>query len=182
MKIKKRDNKKIKQKKIVLISLRYLFLLAIVFALPILYTLLTVPTVFPVLILLKLMYTQVEFIEPIIIIDAVTFIEIVPACIAGSAYLLLIILNFSIPLHLRKRMHVLFFSLAMFFILNVTRIILLSIWYHEKFSFFNSVHLVLWYVLSTILVIAIWLFTIKIFSIKEIPFYTDLMQLIKLRK
>ena len=165
MKIKKRTKQKVSSKKVLLVCVRYILLLGIVFSLPFIYAILTQPTITPVVSLLKLMYSDVEVLENTISIDKTTFIEIIPACIAGSAYLLLIILNLSIPLSTKKRIYALVFSLAVLFVVNVIRISMLSIWYHEKFSFFNSAHIFLWYILSTVFVVVIWIATIKIFSI-----------------
>src|SRR3989344_5053414 len=118
MKIKKRNKQKIHTQKLFLICVRYSILLAIVFALPLIYLILTQPTMLPVVSLLKILYGNVEVLETTIIINNSTFIEIIPACIAGSAYLLLIILNLSLPLSIKKRTYSLMFSLATLFILN----------------------------------------------------------------
>ena len=47
------------------------------------------------------------------------------------------------------------------------------------FSFFDITHKVFWYFISTIFVVGIWFIEIKIFKIKEIPFYSDLNLLYK---
>ncbi|HLC82982.1 MAG TPA: pacearchaeosortase, partial [Bacteroidia bacterium] len=119
MKIKKRTKQKVSSKKVLLVCVRYILLLGIVFSLPFIYAILTQPTITPVVSLLKLMYSDVEVLENTISIDKTTFIEIIPACIAGSAYLLLIILNLSVPLSTKKRIYTLVFSLAVLFVVNV---------------------------------------------------------------
>ncbi len=99
-------------------------------------------------------------------------IEIIPACVAGSAYYLLFILNFSIPnIKIKTRIKILFFTFLSLFALNIARIILLTLLTNS--NLFNAIHLIFWYVLSTIFIIAIWILTIHLFKIKSIPFYTD---------
>lgn len=105
-------------------------------------------------------------------------VELIPACIAGAAYYLLFILVFSAPnIAVKKRLAVLLFSFAVFLLLNVFRIVLLALLIGS--SAFNFVHLVFWYVLSTIFVVGIWLADVKIFKINTIPVISDLKFTIK---
>lgn len=98
--------------------------------------------------------------------------NIVPACIAGSAYYLLIILNFSLPLSLKKRIKSLFFTIISFLLLNIIRISILAINF-SKSNTFNIIHKTSWYFGSTIMVVLIWFINIKLFKIKSVPLYTD---------
>jgi exosortase/archaeosortase family protein len=100
-------------------------------------------------------------------------IEIIPACIAGSAYYLLFILIFSTPkIKPLTRIKVLFASFILFFIFNILRISFLSALLN--YSLFNILHIISWYFLSTIAVILIWVLMIKIFKISEIPIFSDI--------
>ncbi len=100
-------------------------------------------------------------------------ISLIPACIAGSAYYLLTILNLSTPnIKLRKRLTILITSLAVFFVLNSLRIVLLANLYADSFHLFS------WYFLSTLFVILIWIFSVKYYKISAVPFYTDVKYLI----
>jgi len=101
-----------------------------------------------------------------------TLANIVPACIAGSAYYLLIILNLSLPLSLKKRIRSLFFTISCFLLLNIIRISILAINFSES-NAFNIIHKTSWYFGSTIMVGLIWFINVKIFNIKSIPIYTD---------
>lgn len=106
------------------------------------------------------------------------FIEIIEACVAGSAYFLLFILAMSIPnIKLFKRLNLILFTFASFFILNVIRIFILA--NISTTNFFNIVHMSTWYFVSTAMVILIWFSGIKIFKIKEIPIYSDFKYLLK---
>ncbi len=175
---KKTKTKNPSQRKPWCLLLRYLVLLALMFALPLIYKILTPITIYLTANLLKIFY-QVSVFEQIIIINLKTAIQIIPSCIAGSAYLLLLILNLSISMKFKKRFYSILFSVILLFVLNIFRIFFLSILLVNDFQFFDFTHKLFWYALSTIFVVGIWLLTIKIFSIKEIPVYSDVKYLIK---
>ena len=46
---------------------------------------------------------------------------------------------------------------------------------HLNSPYFDFTHLLFWYLLSTIFVVAIWFLIVKIYKIKEIPIYSDVM-------
>ncbi len=163
------------------ILIRYLILLILAFSLPIFYKILTPLTLLSTSNILGIFY-NISTTQDIIVINSQTFIQLIPACIAGSAYLLLIILNLTIPLSPKKRAYSLIFSILTFYLINILRITLLSVWYHEGLRFFNITHTLTWYIGSTLLILMIWFITIKLFSIKEIPVYTDFKNLINVRR
>ena len=163
------------------ILIRYLILLGLMFSLPLIYKILTPLTIYPTIFLLKLFY-QVSYLNSMIILNSKTIIYIIPACIAGSAYLLLLILNLSLPMSLKKRIRTILFSLTLLLSLNILRIFSLSILYDNSFRFFDITHKLFWYGLSTLFVILIWFYTVKKFNIKEIPIYTDIKYLSKKSK
>ncbi len=105
-------------------------------------------------------------------------IELINACIAGSAYYLLFILVLSIPdLKIAKRISILLFSFALLLLLNVLRIVLMGL--IAKTIYFESVHMFFWYIVSLIFVVGIWFLSVKLFSIREIPIYSDIKYLIE---
>lgn len=101
-------------------------------------------------------------------------IQLIKACIAGSAYYLLLILNLTTPLKLKTRVLSILFSVLSLLIINIIRIFIFSIILIESFSFFNTAHMIFWYFLSSLIVFGIWLLTIKIYEIREIPVYSDI--------
>ncbi len=171
--------KRKERKNILTILMRYLILLALMFTLPLIYKIFTPLTIYPVLWLLKIFFNNVVILRDMLIIPTETVIQLIPACIAGSAYLLLLILNLSVPMSYKKRVFSLTLSFALLLLLNILRIFFLAILYYNKFVLFDFTHKIFWYLLSTIFVVAIWFFTVKIFSIKEIPAYSDMKVLIK---
>ena len=102
------------------------------------------------------------------------FASIVPACIAGSAYYLLLILNLSTPMDRKQRLKGLFLLISSFLFLNIIRIFSFALLYANKgFELFNIAHVATWYFGSTILVIFLWFVNIFLFNIKSIPIYSD---------
>ena len=111
-------------------------------------------------------------------------IEIIPACVAGAAFFLLLFLILSTAeIKPGKRSQMILFSMLTLFILNVLRIIILAL--IAKSSYFELTHWILWHIISTIFVVGIWFAMVKIYNIKSIPVYSDvryLQSLIKPRK
>jgi len=165
-------------KYIVNLCVRYFFLIIVVLSLPLFYRILTPLTVKSVSFLLNLVYQGVYSNKNFIYLGK-TLIELIPACVAGSAYILLLILNLTVEMSLKKRFFSIIISFLLLFSLNVTRIFLLAILYHNQNPYFDFTHKLFWYFLSTIFVIGIWFLTVKVFSIKEIPAYSDVKLLIK---
>lgn len=123
--------------------------------------------------------TQGYFLENLIIFNGVG-IELVEACIAGAAHYLLIFLNLSIPMKAEKRLKTLSFSIVLFLLINVIRIVIFSILAANGSSYFDSLHLLFWYTLSIVMVMGVWFSTVRIFKIEEIPIYTDFKRLLQL--
>lgn len=171
--MKKEDSKKI------FIFIRYLILLLAMFSLPLIYSILTPITIYTLKFILQIFYNDVSLTSNIISINHSVFIQVIESCVAGSAYLLLLILNLSVSMSFKKRIYSLVLSILSFFILNLLRIIIFSLLFTANFAAFNLIHMLFWYFLSTILVVLIWIITAGIFSIKGIPIYSDIKYLYK---
>ncbi len=108
-------------------------------------------------------------------------IELIEACIAGSAYYLLFILTFSTAnIKFMNRLAILAAVLVSFLVFNVLRIVFMGLIFGQKY--FSQIHLFFWYFVSIILVIVIWFSTVKLFKVKSIPIYSDILSLIKIIK
>jgi len=163
-----------------LIFIRYLALLVLAFFnLGIIYLIATPLTIYPVFLVLRLFYSPVLLIGNTIIFGS-TAISIISACVAGSAYYLLLLLNLSAPMKPKLRLKSLSFMLLVFLVLNVLRTILFSMLFASGFEYFGITHRFVWYFGSTILIIGIWFFSVFLFNIKEIPVYSDIKNLIRL--
>lgn len=102
-------------------------------------------------------------------------IKLIGACIGGSAYYLLLILNLSTPkIKFQKRIKMILIAFASFFVINVIRIFLLSLLFLSGSAWFNLTHELFWYAGSVIFIVGIWFWEVKHYKIKEIPFYSDL--------
>lgn len=139
-------------------------------------------TVYPVYWILGI-FTDASMSGSVIVADGV-HVKLVRACIAGSAYYFLFLLNFSTPgMKVGRRIGILFLSFLMLLAFNVARILLLAWLHFGGFSVFDSVHWFLWHFMSTALVIGIWFFQVRRFGMGEIPVYSDVGFLIgKMRK
>ena len=162
------------------IFIRYLIL--VVVALPglwVFYFVFTSLTIYPIYFFLGLFF-DVTLLGNILIINNEIPIEFIKACIAGSAYYLLLILNLSTPkIDLKKRVKMILLSFASLLFVNILRIVLLIFLFVYGFAFFDITHKFFWYFVSIVFVIGIWFAEVKIFKIKEIPFYSDLKFLYK---
>ncbi len=156
------------------IFIRYIILLIIAVSIGFFYNILIPITTYTSFFLLKIFFKDILINSTTILINKNFFIEIIPACASASAYLLLLILNLSVKMNYKKRIFSLIFSFLLLFAVNILRIILLSIMFVNKMSVFDFTHRLSWYFLSIIFVIVIWFLSVKIFKIKEIPFYSDL--------
>jgi|TARA_Y100000034_G_C6885223_1_gene406347 exosortase/archaeosortase family protein len=111
------------------------------------------------------------------------YASIIPACIAGSAYYLLLILNLSTPMPRKTRIKSILFLISTFLILNILRIIFFANLFVTKgYAYFDLAHTATWYFGSTVLVISIWFSNVLIFKINKIPIYTDLRNISRLIK
>lgn len=164
------------------IFLRYLIL--VVVAIPglwLFYTIFTPITVYPVYWLLGIFFNVIlskSIDYTITFLPQALPIDLISACIAGSAYYLLLILNLSTP-NVKSRIKALVFAFSLFLIVNILRIFFLSILALNGSPFFDITHKVFWYLLSTVFVVGIWFLEVKVFKIKGIPFISDLKFLYK---
>lgn len=161
-------------KKFLDIIIRYLLLaLFSLGGLWIFYFVFTPLTLYPVFFILGLFYTA--SIQGTTVYVNSTAIEIISACVAGSAYYLLLMFNLSTPgIRAGKRIIMVLSSFLIFLLANIARIIVLSVMYLSETQFFDVTHKVLWYFGSIILVIGIWFYQVKSRKIKAIPAYSDL--------
>jgi len=154
------------------ILVRYLILLIV--AIPNLYLfyfIFTPPTVFSTKLLFSLF--NVDY----------TSIQIISACIAGSAYYLLLILNLSTPnIKFKKRIFLILSAFLIFLVLNILRIFFLALLFVKSFYLFGILHKIFWYALSTFFVVSIWFVQVKRYKIKNIPIYSDIKYLVQKTK
>lgn len=160
----------------VFILIRYLFLVIAGVSISLFYRIFLPLTIYPVYFLLDIIYNVSISGNMLMIGDAK--IEIINACVAGSAYYLLLILNLTTGMKAKQRIYSLFFSFFTLLVLNILRIVILSVLYTENFVFFDITHKLFWYALSVLFVVGIWFLAVRIFRIKNIPIYSDMKELL----
>lgn len=165
--------------KLLSIILRYSILLMLSLGnLYIFYLIFTPLTIYFVYFISNL-FSDVSILGNVIIVNGKAF-KIIQACVAGSAYFLLLVLNLSIQkINIITRVKAILFSFILFFSFNILRILILILILFKNPEIFILSHKIFWYFLSTIFIVLIWLAEIKIFKIKEIPFYSDIIYLKK---
>jgi exosortase/archaeosortase family protein len=165
------------------ILLRYLIM--IVVAIPelwIFYAIFTPLTVYPTYLFLSLFF-DVSISGNIIGITNLAPIEIVDACVAGSAYYLLFILNMATPKISRKnRLKIIGVSFLALLILNLLRLFILSFLHASGSGLFYVTHQIFWYSANLVFVAGIWFFMVRKYKLKEIPFYSDVKYILNLKK
>jgi exosortase/archaeosortase family protein len=167
-----------KPKEVYALITRYILLIAL--AIPnlfLFYAIFTPLTLYPTFAILNLFYGANLLAGNIIFLNGV-YIQLIPACIAGAAYYLLLILNLTTPMPLPKRIRSLLFLFTAFLVLNIIRIVVFSFLAVQGFQYFDISHNLTWYFGSTILVIILWFSNVLIFKIKNIPIYTDVTNLL----
>jgi len=129
-----------------------------------------------------MIFTETNLINTIIYLTEIGFaIEIVPACVAGSAfYLILLLIMSTADIKPEIRIKAILTSFALLFALNVLRILLLVPM--ATASYFETVHWVSWHFISIVFVVGVWVLIVNTYKIKSIPVYTDLKYLKSLIK
>lgn len=161
-------------KKITNLFARYLTIILLgVGNLYIIYKLLT-PLTIHVLNAILSIFTGTWLVDNIIHLHQIGIaIEIIPACVAGAAfYLLLILIMSTADINPEKRARMIIIAFAALFILNLARILILIPM--AGATYFETVHWLSWHIISILFVVGIWFSIVKIYKIKTIPVYSDI--------
>jgi exosortase/archaeosortase family protein len=144
------------------------------------YLVFTPPTVYLLYLLFNIFFGASFIGSNIILVAGSVPVELIKACIAGSAYALLFLLNMSVPdIKIKKRIIMVAFSFLILLILNIARIFVLTLFFIKNYSFFDEAHKLFWYVISSVFIVLIWFLEVKLFRIKDIPVYSDLKIVLK---
>lgn len=176
----KKSKKKQERRKFLFLISRYLLVFVFGVFISIFYLIFTPLT----LLFLKLIFNlffEVKVVKNFLIFNS-TLIEIIPACVGGSAYYLLLALNFLTPnIKIKKRLGILLISFFSFFVFNLLRLFFLILLEFKGIET-NFYHKFFWYFGSTLFVFALWILLVKLFKIKEIPVISDFTWLFSLAK
>lgn len=157
---------------------RYIVMIFLgLFNLALIYFIFTPLTVYPVYFILSKLNDSTILIslKPIPAILFKGYIaQIINACVAGSAYYLLLVLNLSTLMDLKKRIKSLSFVFISFLVINIIRIVTFALLVPKGYHYFDAAHELSWYFGSSIMLIIIWFSSVLIFKIREVPVYSDL--------
>lgn len=164
-------------KEVIGLLLRYVSLIVLAIGnLALFYKIFTPLTFYPVYYILSWLYDAKLLAGNVFFLKGY-YAELIPACIAGAAYYFLLILNLTTPMELSKRIKTILFSIFIFWIINIARIIIFAALLAYGFQYFDLAHRLVWYFGSTLLVVVIWFSAVWLFEITNIPVYTDFKNL-----
>ncbi len=135
-----------------------------------------------------LSYLTLQYYSPLLLSStsfAINNIKLnfIPACVASGAYLLLIILTLTTELPLKKSLKTIAQGFLIILIANLIRIDLLIILLIKNYSsLFETLHLFIWKLLSTVFVVLLWIFLTKYNKIENIPIYSDYRKILEIIK
>lgn len=166
------------EKKLVI---RLVLAISLALSYPLLYKILIPSTLYPSFYLLKALGYEASL-SGINILTNSHSLTFIPACAAASAYILLGIL-ILLTKDIKRKTGIKMFLIGSIIILiaNIIRIeSLMLILINGGKNYFETLHLFIWKVLSSIFVAFVWIFLIKRYKIKSIPLISDYKSLRKL--
>lgn len=121
-------------------------------------------------------FTEVSMEGNVLNVQGAEFI-FVPECAAVLAYVLLGILVLTTRgISIKKGLFLFLSGSILILVANIIRIdALISIFLTKGIDYFNTLHLFLWKIVSSIYVVFVWLFLTKKYKIKGIPLYSDIV-------
>lgn len=142
------------------------------------YIIFTPLTVYPLYFFLKILnYAPIlqQRVNPTIIVNN-TALAIIPACVAGAAYALFVLLILlTKDIDFKKSIKIFLFGAFLILAMNVLRLMFLAIIFlNFDARWFDLIHLFLWKVVASAYVAFVWIFLIWKFKVKAIPIISDL--------
>jgi len=108
-------------------------------------------------------------------------VNIIPACVAGMAYsLLLFLILFTRGISLNESFKMFFIGAGLILAMNILRIDLLIFILMEFGSdLFEKTHMIFWNFVSGVYVAIVWIYLVKKFKVENIPLISDIKELYK---
>ena len=144
------------------------------------YAFLFLTMAFPYIILKILKYDVQFLLSGGILMVGGTQIQFVEACMATTAYYLLALLILTTKdIGLKKSIKMFLIGSLLIFTMNLLRITLLvMVVVNMGLDWFNAIHMIFWYIVSTFYVLLVWIFLIRFYKVKNIPVYSDVKYLL----
>ena len=128
---------------------------------------------------LTLFYANPQILTSTTLIINEQVLRFVSACTATGAYLLLAFL-ILLTKDCKKPFLLFFKGAAIILIANLIRIhFLIILLLQGKQNYFETLHVIIWQLLSTLFVAGLWIYLTKKNNIKTIPIYDDIKTLVK---
>ena len=110
--------------------------------------------------------------------------EFIEACAATLAYILLgILILLTYGISLKKGIKLFLIGSLLIFIANLIRIeVLIYILVNYGIDYFNTLHLFIWKIVSSVYVALVWIFLCYKYKIKGIPVYSDIKRIKNMAK
>ena len=143
------------------------------------------PTIGISYVILKLFLTdlQINFAERFLYVGCGGKLMFTAACIAGSAYYLWSLLVLSMKDLGKKAWKLWLYGVLLILGMNILRIIILIlVLVNLGSNWFDLIHLAFWRFVAGIYVALVWIFLVNKLKIKSIPVYSDVKELLRLRK
>mgnify|MGYP003734933157 CR=1 FL=1 len=136
-------------------------------------------TAYPAYFFIKLGYPA-NMINDAIFIGG-NMVNIIPACVAGMAYsLLLFLILFTRGISLNESFKMFFIGAGLILAMNILRIDLLIFILMEFGSdLFEKTHMIFWNFVSGVYVAIVWIYLVKKFKVENIPLISDIKELYK---
>lgn len=101
------------------------------------------------------------------------YISLITACIAPSAFFILLLLCLTLPGKRKDYLRWVGMSWGLLFLVNITRIIILASVALEGYDLFETAHAFFWYIGNALFILAIWASVVLTYKIRAIPIYTE---------
>ena len=110
-----------------------------------------------------------------------TTVNIISACAALSAYLLLaLLILLTNGISLRKGILLFCYGSLLIFIANILRIeLLIYILHNYGTNYFETLHLIIWKIVASVYVAFVWVFLTWRFQITAMPIVSDIQQVMR---
>lgn len=114
------------------------------------------------------------------ILGGAATLEVVKYCVTSSAYYLLALFTIiTMNVQVWKRVLIFLSGTVLIFLMNIARIVLLTVTLLSNPEAFKAAHAALGMFISTIYVVIVWVLLSVLFKVKTVPFYSDIKFLSK---
>lgn len=169
-------------KEVIILVLRYISAVILLLLGDLLYKILQ-PLTFYTTYYIASLYADARLLSSTELIVGTQTLEFVPACAAILAYILLyILILFTRGISFKLGLRIALIGSIVIFVVNIFRIeMLMYVLLKYGKDYFQTLHLLVWKIFSSLFVALLWIFFVRRYKIKGIPVYTDLKSFVRNR-